>query len=96
MEIKQEEEYEGDDWWTWSVWLDGVDPAAVKQVIWKLHPTFPKPSRVVTDASTKFQLKSSGWGTFIVKADVLMKDGTQKKLEHELELHYPDGKVATA
>ena len=91
MEIKQDEKYEGKDWWRWSVWLDGQDLGNVAKVTWKLHPTFPEPERVVDDPSTKFKLQTAGWGTFLVKADILMKDGTTQKLEHELELHYPEG-----
>jgi transcription initiation factor IIF auxiliary subunit len=91
MKIKQTEKYEGDDWWKWSVELEGKDTANVKQVTWKLHPTFPEPERVVTDPKTKFRLETGGWGTFVIKADVELKDGTTRQLEHELELHYPDG-----
>ena len=32
----------------------------------------------------------------VIKADVLLKDGTKKELEHELELHYPDGRITEA
>jgi transcription initiation factor IIF auxiliary subunit len=91
MKIKQTEKYEGQDWWNWSVWIDGNDVANVAKVTWKLHPTFPQPEREISDASTKFRLDSAGWGAFVVKADVLLKNGTKQELEHELELHYPDG-----
>jgi transcription initiation factor IIF auxiliary subunit len=91
MKIKQSEKYEGQDWWNWSVWLDGKDVEKIEKVTWKLHPTFPQPERAVTDPGTKFRLDSAGWGGFVVKADVLLKDGTKTELEHELELHYPDG-----
>ena len=95
MNIKQDEKYEGKDWWRWSVWLEGIDANKVKNVTWKLHPSFPEPERVVSDPSTNFKLQTAGWGTFTVKADVLMTDGTTKRLEHELELHYPDGTLTT-
>jgi len=96
MEIKQDEKYEGADWWRWSVWLDGQDLGKVAKVTWKLHPTFTEPERVVDNPATKFKLETAGWGTFLVKAEVLMKDGTTQQLEHELELHYPDGTATEA
>ena len=91
MKIEQSEKYEGQDWWKWSVWLDGQDTADVAKVTWKLHPSFPQPERECTDAASGFRMDTAGWGTFTIKADIQMKDGTKKVLEHELELHYPDG-----
>ena len=93
MRIKQTEKYEGQDWWKWSVWIDGQDLNNVEQVTWKLHPSFPQPERVISDPGSKFRLDTAGWGTFLVRADVKLKDGTNRELEHELELHYPDGTV---
>jgi hypothetical protein len=40
----------------------------------------------------KFRLETSGWGTFRLRAEVIMKNGRKQDLRHELELHYPDGK----
>ncbi len=91
MEIKQNEKYIGNDWWKWSVWLEGLEAQKVKAVTWKLHPSFPEPEKVVDDPSTNFRLDAGGWGAFVVKADVHLNDGTTRQLEHELELHYPDG-----
>lgn len=93
MKIKQSQKYEGQDWWKWSVWIDDKDLGEVERVTWKLHPTFPQPERVISDPSDKFKLDSAGWGAFVVKADVRLKDGTKRELEHELELHYPDGTI---
>src|SRR5258708_21121626 len=96
MKIKQNEKYEGQDWWKWRLWIDGQDVDNVEKVTWKLHPSFPEAERVIADPDNKFRLDTAGWGTFVIKADVLLKDGTQKELEHELELHYPDGTVTKA
>ena len=95
MKIKQDEKYDGDDWWHWSVWLDGDDVTEVEKVVWKLHPTFPEPEREADNRDRNFRIDASGWGGFVIKADVHMKDGSKKQLRHELELHYPDG-TATA
>jgi transcription initiation factor IIF auxiliary subunit len=96
LKIRQDEKYLGEDWWKWSVWIEGEDLTQVEKVIWKLHPTFPDPVREVVDAGTNFRLDTAGWGTFIVRADMFMRDGKRKPLTHDLELHYPDGILATA
>jgi transcription initiation factor IIF auxiliary subunit len=91
--IMQSEEYHGDDWWDWSVWLDGPKEALdrVKYVEYTLHPTFPKPVREESDRTSNFRLSSAGWGTFTVHVNVVQKDGQKIRLKHELSLHYPDG-----
>jgi transcription initiation factor IIF auxiliary subunit len=92
MEIRQSESYSGDDWWQWSVWLDGTTEEldAVEYVDWHLHPTFPQPVRRVTDRSSKFRLETGGWGAFRVSAVATLKSGESVRLRHALELHYPD------
>jgi transcription initiation factor IIF auxiliary subunit len=96
--IQQWERYEGGDWWTWAVWLEGRDEALdfVEFVEWALHPTFPNPVRRVRDRASKFRLETGGWGVFPIVARVQMKNGEQTKLHHYLELHYPDGTKNTA
>ena len=91
--IKQSEKYEGEDWWTWAVWIDAPDEKLdlIKFVEWTLHPTFPTPVRKVEDRASKFRLETGGWGTFPIFARVKMKSGGEDKLKHELALHYPDG-----
>lgn len=98
MRISQDERYAGKDWWTWSVWIEASndDLANVEKVIWHLHPTFKDPVRVQTNRAEKFRLNTAGWGTFRIRADVIMNDETSAKLYHELELHYPDGTITDA
>lgn len=93
FKIEQSEHYEGEDWWTWAVWLAGPDDAldAVEFVEWRLHPTFANPVRRISDRSTGFRLKTGGWGVFPIVARVHMKDGDDVPLRHVLALHYPDG-----
>jgi len=93
LRVAQDQKYVDEDWWEWSVWIDG--PAdelnEVKQVTYKLHPTFKKPVRVTDDRANKFKLKSDGWGTFPIRVKLELKTGAIIKLEHQLELLYPDG-----
>lgn len=98
MRIAQSEKYQGDDWWKWAVWIDGssAEIQSIKSVTYILHPTFRDPSRTVTDQASNFRLETEGWGVFTIYATLKLKDGTSRKLEHELELHYPDGRKTTA
>lgn len=95
MRIAQSEEYQGDDWWKWSVWIEGADDEldAIAKVVWRLHPTFVDPLQTRTNRSDGFRLDTEGWGTFTIRADVVMKgdvDSPQtRRLSHELTLSYP-------
>lgn len=62
--VAQNQKYEGDNWWKWSLWIGGSseDPDAIEAVTYRLHSTFPEPIRTVTDRASKFQLRCSGWG----------------------------------
>lgn len=93
LHIEQDYAYEGNDYWRWSIWIDGPDAEldAVDHVMYTLHPSFPNPVRSVKDRSTKFRLETAGWGTFMIYARVVDKfGGSEKHLQHELELRYPE------
>jgi transcription initiation factor IIF auxiliary subunit len=96
--IAQEEKYIGDDCWEWAVWIEANDNALDKidNVLYNLHYTFPEPVRIIKTRENKFKLETSGWGTFTIYARVNFKDSTVLELEHELELHYPDGEETEA
>ena len=98
MKIAQDEHYHGGDWWTWSVWLDGIpgELDQVQKVVWRLHPTFLEPVREQTNRHESFKLTTAGWGSFKVRAEVAMRDGTVVKLHHHLELTYPGGRRTMA
>jgi transcription initiation factor IIF auxiliary subunit len=68
----------------------------ITSVEYTLHPSFANPVRSVTDRSSKFRLKTAGWGTFTVYPKAIHQDGSQTLLEHELELLYPDGRATMA
>lgn len=94
LEIRQWEQYEGDDWWRWAVWIDGSEEALdrIDYVEWTLHPTFPDPIRKASNRSEKFRIETGGWGVFQIRALARAKDGSSIRLKHQLSLHYPDGK----
>lgn len=88
--IGQDFEYAGNDYWRWWAWIEASDAEldSVVEVTWILHPTF-KQSRVqVTDRASKFRLNAAGWGTFPLRAEVVLKDGEKQLLKHNLRLEY--------
>jgi len=98
LKILQSEEYQGEDWWKWAVWLEGNAEALdhVEFVEWTLHPSFRDPIRTTRNRSDKFRLETGGWGVFIIHARVGIKDGSSLRLHHSLRLHYPSGEENTA
>jgi hypothetical protein len=88
LRLENDSKLLADDWWQWSVWVDGPpeELAEVQSVTYRLHPTFPKPVVQTTDASTKFAFSSAGWGEFMITAHAEMKDGRTIRLERWLDL----------
>jgi transcription initiation factor IIF auxiliary subunit len=93
--IKQDFDYVGDDWWNWSVWIDGskADLDAIDHVIYTLHSTFHNPVRKINDRNSRFKLETEGWGTFVIYGKVVLKNKIEIDLQHQLYLAYPDGTV---
>ena len=91
--IEQDFKFEGDDWWSWWVWIEGesADLDNISYVIFTLHSTFRNPVRKIDDRNSKFTLKTEGWGTFPIYAKLVLKDNKEIALTHELYLDYPDG-----
>jgi transcription initiation factor IIF auxiliary subunit len=92
LQIKQTEEYLGNDYWSWKVWLSGDDRelAQVDSVIWQLHPSF-SPSEVETNArDDNFALEAKGWGTFEITAMIKSTQADSFSISHELQLTYPE------
>lgn len=91
INIYQKSLYQGDNWWKWSVWLDGTKDELdqVESVKYILHPTFPNPVITVSNRKSKFRLNSGGWGQFMIYAEVNNKNGEVHKLDHWLKLEKP-------
>lgn len=92
IRIEQGFKYQGDDYWDWWLWLEGSPEELdqIDRVIYILHPTFPNPVREIKDRSTKFRMKTAGWGVFLIRATVKHKNGKETPLTHSLTLEYPD------
>ena len=89
--VAQSQKYEGENWWKWSLWIEGTDADLdqIASVTYRLHPTFPEPIRTVTDRAGKFQLRCSGWGVFLIPVEVRLKNGKKMQLEHQLQFAVP-------
>lgn len=91
LKLKNAWDYKGTERWSWTAFIDDEgtgELAEVESVEYVLHPTFPRPVIKVTNPERGFALHTNGWGTFTLTAFVKKKDGTRKKLVHELELAY--------
>ena len=93
LSIQQSQDYKGNGYWGWSVWLDGTPEEldSVDQVMWILDPTFHNPVRYVSDRATNFRIETFTWGKFKLYGTVIHRDGHETKLHHDLVLLYPDG-----
>jgi transcription initiation factor IIF auxiliary subunit len=92
-EIGQAYKFEGDDWWSWWIWVNAEEKKLdeIIHVVYTLHPTFNKPVRKITDRKSKFKLETEGWGVFTIYAKIVLRTGQEISLKHELHLEYPDG-----
>lgn len=91
IRLRNSWKYVGDDRWDWRVFVedDGSgDLEKVQQVEYILHPTFANPRRLTEDRANQFELKTNGWGTFLIRAFVETVSGTRIRMEHELYLSY--------
>jgi len=88
LHLENDSVSKGEDWWGWSVWVEGPSEALdeIEAVTYRLHPTFPKPIRRVTDRDSKFRLQSAGWGEFSIQATVFTKSRDKLFLERWLQL----------
>jgi hypothetical protein len=96
--IAQDFEYSGNKYWRWWAWIEADDAELdkVKEVVWILHPSFKQSRRVAKQRSDKFRLKTAGWGTFLLRAEVELADGEKRLLKHNLRLEYTEDSDTSA
>lgn len=76
------------DWFDWCVYVS-ADPAVVesiRQIEYRLHPTFPNPERTISTRRDRFALYSAGWGGFGLDIEVAFVDGGSSEQRYFLEL----------
>ena len=96
--IAQDFEYVGNGYWRWWAWIEGDDAELdrVKEVVWILHPSFKRTRIPVQDRPNRFRLNTAGWGTFLLRAEVVLVDGEKKLLSHNLRLEFAEPAAAVA
>jgi YEATS family len=92
IQIKQDSNYLGNDYWDWWAKIDGSNKELdnIDRVTWHLHPSFSSPIVISNTRENGFKLETRGWGTFELEAIVHLKTKVELKLTHELELFYPE------
>ncbi|HUK42127.1 MAG TPA: pYEATS domain-containing protein [Candidatus Acidoferrales bacterium] len=92
-QIAQSEKYVGNNYWSWSAWIEASHDELdqLDYVTWILHPTF-SPSRIENRSrETNFRLDTSGWGTFMLRAQLHFKNKPDSQIVNRmLRLTYPD------
>ena len=65
----------------WKVYLQESNDM-IKSVTFFLHPTFKNNEILISKAP--FEIERTGWGTFAIKMEVILKNGKQFNLIHDL------------
>lgn len=88
LKINNTSSYSGDGRFDWEVHLEGPKEEldGVKEVIYHLHPTFPDPIRKKINREERFQLKSNGWGEFVMEVQIHYKTGEFETRKYLLNL----------
>lgn len=75
-------------WFDWTVFCSSPKEKLdlIEKVEYHLHPSFPEPIRVVTDKTNGFALNGRGWGEFLIKIIVYLKEEPEVTTEHKLKL----------
>ena len=83
----------GYTWFDWTVFCSSPKEKLdlIEKVEYHLHPSFPNPVRVISDRESRFALKGRGWGEFLIRIIVYLKEGSETKrpeinTEHYLKL----------
>jgi transcription initiation factor IIF auxiliary subunit len=83
----------GRDRWDWEVRLvsdtNPLELELVEKVIYTLHPSYERPTRVKTDIESGFALSEKSTGVFEIKATAIMRAGAPVRYTHRLELFFP-------
>ena len=92
-DLRNNAQYLGSDggkrWWLWTAYIQAVPPdslEAIDCVEYRLHPSFLRPVRCVSEAEHGFALKVKGWGTFELVAELFFTNSRRapELLRHNL------------
>jgi len=92
IHLKNTSSYEGKrdstDWWQWTAFIECTPPDSLDEIAYveyHLHSTFRNPVQRIRKKEGGFPLKTTGWGTFMLKARVVFKD---EQRESQVLSHY--------
>jgi transcription initiation factor IIF auxiliary subunit len=79
-----------DDYFSWVISIAGEKKELenIKNVTYYLHKTFPNQMMVSSNSSNNFSRETAGWGEFLIKADVKLKNGDVKHGKLWLDLGF--------
>lgn len=88
MKLTNKYELLHDGWFDWTVYIDGTDDELnkINQVTYILHKSFSERRIVSTNQSNNFARTNKGWGEFLLKAEVILKNGNKMEAELWLDL----------
>ncbi len=83
-----------ENWYSWTVKIEGSvsELNNIEQVTYILHETFPNNRLVSKDSTNQFAMTFQGWGEFLIKAEIILKDKTRNFAELWLNLGFPSTK----
>src|SRR5438105_1682378 len=87
IQLKNTSSYEGKhgdtDWWQWTAYIECTPPDSLDQIAfveYHLHSSFRNPVQRIRKKEGGFPLRTSGWGTFELKARVVFEDEQREPL----------------
>jgi transcription initiation factor IIF auxiliary subunit len=95
MKIHQTSKQISERRWEWAISLDASEKVldSIEKVVYHLHHTFREPVVEKINRSEKFELKTSGWGTFTVRIVIHYKNDEVEELRHRLKFEHEKSKV---
>jgi transcription initiation factor IIF auxiliary subunit len=90
VSFKSKSEYVGQGRFNWEIHVEADDRTLdnINYIRYKLHKTFPNRIRDIYDRDSHFRLETNGWGEFIIRIIVILKDGKKLETEHYLKLDW--------
>lgn len=72
--------------WQWTAYIDGPSQYLdrIRSVSYYLHPSFKPSVQQGDSARPGHPLTATGWGVFVIRAEVSLDDGTRRIYEHML------------
>ncbi|MCW5206035.1 hypothetical protein VU08_03760 [Desulfobulbus sp. F5] len=74
--------------WEWTAYIDGPTSylRRISSVTYYLHPSFNPSTQQGDRTRPGHPLTANGWGVFVLKAEVVLDDGTRRIYQHQLRL----------